>query len=119
MKPITRPTLAIFLILALPPIALANFSMESTPPTTAWAYRSAGAYPAAIGYGSDVPLAFALRQIVPKGVLVVLGPGVTPYAIVSWRGGRPWNKALAHALAPAGLAATITPVLVKISIRSR
>jgi hypothetical protein len=75
------------------------------------------AYPVAVGYGKAIPLAFALRQIVPHGVLVVIAPDVDASTIVSWQGGLPWDIALRRALAPAGLRADVTPVEVKIRRR--
>lgn len=54
------------------------------------------------GYGDHVPLAFAVRQIVPHGVRVTYGAGVDPSAAVSWQGGREWNKVLATTVSPLG-----------------
>lgn len=74
-------------------------------------------FPLIAGFGNDIPLAFALRQIVPAGVLIVTAPSIdTHHIIVSWRGGVPWNTALETSLAAAGLSATITPVIVKIRL---
>lgn len=92
--------------------AHANFSIAATAPAP-----SSSAYPLAIGYGKAVPLGFALRQIVPHGVLVVIRDGVRTSTIVSWHGGMPWNVALQRALAAAGLRAKITPVEVEIGNR--
>ncbi len=126
---IDRAWRAIFAITSLslvvaPIVAHANFSIAATaanaiaPPSlrsqshrNIWA-RSA--YPVAVGYGKAIPLAFALRQIVPHGVLVVLAPEVDASTIVSWQGGLPWDIALRRALAAAHLRAVITPVEVKI-----
>lgn len=116
---------ASMMVLPLGPIAAhANFSIAATSPPAvpstplplrnAWA-RSA--YPLAIGFGKAIPLGFALRQIVPHGVLVVIRDGVRTSTIVSWHGGVPWNIALQRALAAAGLRAKITPVEVEIGNR--
>lgn len=81
--------------------------------------RRMRAFPVVQGFGKDIPLAFAIRQIVPRGVLVIASSSVsTPYVFVSWRGGVPWNVALQAALKPAGLTAHITPVSVTIEIAS-
>jgi len=57
----------------------------------------------ASGFGAQVPLAFAIRQIAPDGFEVVLEPPADPNALVDWRGGRPWTQALAEAVQPLGL----------------
>lgn len=54
------------------------------------------------GFGEQVPLSFAASQIVPKHVRVTFGPGVDTESPVSWRGGQPWNRVLATAVAPLG-----------------
>lgn len=54
------------------------------------------------GFGTQVPLAFAVRQIVPAGVSVTYGPDISPDALVDWAGGRPWNRVLQTAVAPLG-----------------
>lgn len=116
------------LSLVMAPItAHANFSIAATvanpagsPSARAQSHRSMwarSAYPVAVGYGKAIPLAFALRQIVPHGVLVVIAPDVDASTIVSWQGGLPWDITLRRALAAARLRATITPVEVKIRER--
>ncbi|MGH1456394.1 MAG: hypothetical protein ACRBDI_06405 [Alphaproteobacteria bacterium] len=54
------------------------------------------------GFGSDMPLALALSQIVPPHYAYSFGEGVNPGAIISWDGGLPWNEVLKNALEPAG-----------------
>jgi len=56
----------------------------------------------ASGYGHQVPLAFAIKQIVPHGVRVTFAAGVDPSARVDWVGGRAWNKVLATTVAEVG-----------------
>lgn len=113
---------AIIGLLPTPIAAHADFSMSTNtaPASTPLSHRSVwarSAYKLATGYGNEIPLTFALRQIVPHGVLVVIHQGVSPSTIVSWHGGVPWDIALRRALAPAGLRAMITPVEVQISRR--
>ena len=55
------------------------------------------------GFGQDVPLAFAVRQIVPPAVRVRYGRGVNPEQTVTWRGAAPWNHVLSAAVRPLGL----------------
>ncbi len=52
------------------------------------------------GFGSDIPLALALRQIVPAQYAFSFGPGANPGMIVSWEGGKPWNEVLKETLSP-------------------
>lgn len=67
------------------------------------AVRPAPRVAVAHGFGQGVPLAFALRQIVPSGARVDLAEGVDPDAAVDWRGGREWNRVLSDAVSPLGL----------------
>lgn len=57
----------------------------------------------ATGYGSNVPLDFAARQIVPMSVRIVFASNVDRDALVTWRGNAPWNHVLAAAVRPLGL----------------
>ena len=70
---------------------------------------------AAIGFGTDIPLAFAARQIVPAGVEVRYGAGIDEDVLVSWVGGRSWNRVLADAVAPLRLRITVGTRTVLIS----
>ena len=83
-----------------PPIQAAPSKPRLRRPTV-----SAGP-PVAQGFGAQVPLAFAARQIVPPGIRVTFGPGVDQAAPVDWRGGRRWDDVLRAALAPLSLRAT-------------
>ncbi len=59
------------------------------------------------GFGSDMPLALALRQIVPPEYGFSFGDGVNPGYRVSWNGGRPWNEVVSEMLAPLNLSAEV------------
>ena len=72
------------------------------------------AIPVAHGFGDDVPLAFAVRQIVPPKVKVTFGPGVDQAELVNWRGGRPWTAALQAAVRPLGLRVAVRWMAVSI-----
>lgn len=65
--------------------------------------RPAAVFPVAQGFGSDVPLRFAVRQIVPAGISAIFADGVEQDASVTWRGGGPWNRVLQNAIQPLGL----------------
>lgn len=59
------------------------------------------------GFGKDMPLALAMRQIVPPDYAFSFGEGADPGARISWNGGAPWDKVLRGALAPSGLGVRI------------
>ncbi len=52
------------------------------------------------GFGREIPLALALRQIVPPQYAFSFGKGINPGALVSWDGGKPWNEVLEGAISP-------------------
>ncbi|WP_249200532.1 hypothetical protein [Gluconobacter sp. Dm-44] len=79
---------------SLPPLAMP--SAQSEPPKVLHHFRMIS------GYGHQVPLSFAVRQIVPLRVRVTYGAGVDPGEVVDWRGGREWNKVLATTVSPLG-----------------
>jgi hypothetical protein len=70
--------------------------------------------PAARGFGHDVPLFFAVRQIVPGRLHVAYANQVDASTLVSWTGGQPWNVVLVHALRPAGLRVWVSATTVHI-----
>lgn len=51
------------------------------------------------GFGKDIPLAIALRQVVPPQYAVSYQPGVDQGKPVTWNGGRPWNEVVSDMLA--------------------
>lgn len=63
--------------------------------------------PDAKGFGKRVPLAFAVKQIVPGRVRVEYGPAVDQSIVVDWKGGRPWDDTLRDALKGTGLHMTL------------
>ena len=79
------------------------------PPTRVPAFRTA------VGFGTDVPLEFAVKQIVPSGITARFGQGVDRSAPVDWTGGRPWNRVLATAIQPLGLRMTTGATAVTIT----
>lgn len=120
---------------ALPQAARADFSIQAAPPTFQEdaapldQQRTARPVPRrppgasrtgiAVGFGDEVPLAFAVRQIVPSGVSVRYGPGTGEAGLVSWRGGAPWPEVLQAAVRPLGLSALVRPGAVEIRIAAR
>ncbi len=65
-------------------------------------------YDAVEGFGSDLPLALALSQVVPPQYSYSFGSGVNPGARVSWNGGKPWDIVLKDMVAPLNVGATIS-----------
>jgi hypothetical protein len=60
------------------------------------------------GFGDRVPLAFAVRQIVPTNFQVAYAEAVQKDATVDWKGGEPWRATLADAVRPLGLVVTVS-----------
>lgn len=58
------------------------------------------------GFGRDIPLALALRQVVPPDFSFSFD-GLAPGAPVSWQGGRGWNEILKDVLAEADAQAAL------------
>jgi hypothetical protein len=68
------------------------------------------------GFGADIPLESAAKQIVPEGYTVDYGAGVDKSVTVSWGAAKDWQGALSTAVAKKGLKAEIgsgTVVIVK------
>lgn len=76
--------------------------------------RPAPRFPSASGFGSQVPLAFAVRQIVPASVRVRYADGVDQDVLVDWSGGKPWNETVRAAVKPLGLHVQTSPTTVLI-----
>lgn len=55
------------------------------------------------GFAKQVPLAVALRQILPAGYGFSVDPDVDLGVLISFQGGKPWRNTLRDALEPAGL----------------
>lgn len=72
------------------------------------------AFGAVDGFGADIPLVLALRQIVPPHYAFGFAPGVDQGARVTWNGGKPWNLVLDDALRPLGLGTQITETAVRV-----
>lgn len=84
---------------AVSPITGATLAPETTPVAAAGQVQ---------GFGKQVPLVVALRQLLPQGYTFVRGEGVDLSQSVDWQGGKAWNDVLADAVKPLGLTATLT-----------
>jgi hypothetical protein len=60
------------------------------------------------GFGHQIPLTFAVRQIVPAHFQVAFADAVQKDATVDWKGGEPWRATLADAVRPLGLVVTVS-----------
>ena len=63
--------------------------------------------PALQGFGHQIPLTFAVRQIVPAHFQVAYADAVHKDAPVDWKGGDSWRETLADAVRPLGLVITV------------
>lgn len=69
------------------------------------------------GFGNQIPLSFAIRQIVPATVKVRFAREADRDALVDWRGGRAWTSVLRDAVRPLGLRAVVRERVVSITNR--
>ena len=100
----TGPARADFVLGGAKPAGAAPVPMQAAPPAAEVPAekpeQAAPRFKVARGFGEAVPMSFAVRQIVPAAVRVHYGPGIDPDTLVSWKGNRPWNQALAAAVRP-------------------
>ena len=68
-----------------------------------------------VGFGKDMPLALALRQIVPPQYSYSFASDVNPGVRVSWTGGKAWKTVLEEMLYAIGLDARYEGRMVRIS----
>lgn len=88
----------------------ADAGMSSAPAMQAMttpAVDGTGAFPHAVGFGRDLPLALALSQVVPPQYSYAFAQNVNVGQVVSWQGGKPWNEVLDEMLASSGMRAVI------------
>lgn len=67
------------------------------------------------GFGKNIPLELAVRQIVPEGTTVQLADGVDAKVRVSWDGASGWRKSLEQAVAGAGYVMAVADNKITIS----
>ena len=67
------------------------------------------------GFGVNIPLSVAIRQIVPAGIQVSFAQGVDSSVPITWRGGKPWQDVLADAIRPSSLSVSQNGYTVVIS----
>jgi hypothetical protein len=108
---IGAPAQAEFLILSDPDAAATQKSGTPAPhqklKRRPLKTRVSAPEPTVSGFGDQVPLTFAVRQIVPSNFQVAYAERVDGGASVDWKGGQPWRATLADAVRPLGLAVTV------------
>lgn len=67
------------------------------------------------GFGNDIPIGAAVKQIVPQGNTVRLGDGVDSNVRVSWTGDGGWRRAVEQAAADAGYSVSYDGTVVSIN----
>jgi hypothetical protein len=108
---VCAPAQAEFLMLSIPDASATQDAgtpaphpkLKRRPPKT----HLSASEPALSGFGDQVPLTFAVRQIVPANFQVAYADTVKKDATVNWKGGEPWRATLADAVRPLGLVVTV------------
>ncbi|MCK6417688.1 MAG: hypothetical protein L6Q57_01965 [Alphaproteobacteria bacterium] len=90
--PVAQPAAPLY---ATPPISL--------PPPASIVPSSPDTDRVVAGFGADMPLALALRDVVPPQYAYSFAPGVNPGLRVSWQGGQAWPLVVDQMIAPLGL----------------
>lgn len=82
-----------------------DMSSSATMPATSIPAQPAQPiqYEQVVGFGRDIPLAIALRQIVPPTFAFQFDPAINVGMPISWDGGAPWPETLQTILDPAGI----------------
>jgi hypothetical protein len=108
---VCAPAQAEFLMISTPdasaPDASASAAPHPKPKRRPLKALVPPAEPALSGFGDQVPLSFAVRQIVPPHFQVAYADAVQQDAPVDWKGGEPWRATLADAVRPLGLIVTV------------
>jgi hypothetical protein len=106
-KAFSKPVLAA-------PDAQADQVLSSVSSFSSTSVSANSAYEVSEGFGSDLPLVMAIRQIVPAKYGFVFDEGVDLSSKVSWQGGKAWDAVLQDALVPVGLSASVRGDVVSI-----
>lgn len=100
--------------LVINPYPLEEAAVEQAKEVIHW--NTPESYEVIEGFGKDMPLALALRQIVPAKYAFSFGSGVNPGERISWQGGKPWNEVLSDATSSAGIKVVIKDKKVLLSV---
>jgi hypothetical protein len=85
------------------PAQSAEAPLSPRPQAAPRAADPQGEYAMVEGFGSDMALALALREVVPAHYSFSFAKGVNPGYRVSWNGGKPWNQVVREMVAPLDL----------------
>lgn len=80
---------------------------DGAAPATSSFAQSTSANPFALGFGTDIPLSMAVKQIIPDGCWKVNIDESLANQRVSWTGGRPWDEVLDRMAKDHGLVVSI------------
>ncbi|MFA7276860.1 MAG: TcpQ domain-containing protein [Pseudobdellovibrionaceae bacterium] len=100
------------------PQILSNVPTEPHQKAPTPQQEPAGAANVISGFGSDIPLALALRDIVPPSYPYAFEKSEYAGVRISWNGGLPWIKVLENSLTPVGLKATLNSDTLYISAKT-
>ncbi|MBU6235866.1 MAG: TcpQ domain-containing protein [Alphaproteobacteria bacterium] len=100
------------------PTSLYALASQPAQPTSEMSAAGYNDYSVAEGFGRDLPLVMAIRQIVPSSYGFVFDDGIDVNSHVSWQGGKPWDIVLQETLSPLNLGATIRGNVVTIARRT-
>ena len=89
-------------------------SEQAESPTPSESIQPISQMANAVGFGSDIPMALAMRQIVPPDYGFSFDPSVDQGMRITWSGGSPWDIVLNDALRPAGLEANVVGNTVRV-----
>lgn len=81
---------------------------QATPVAVQSAPQTNSSYEMAVGFGKNLPLVTALRQVVPADYTYIVDDSIPMSATVSWDGGRPWNEVLNDMVTPLNLQTRIS-----------
>jgi hypothetical protein len=79
--------------------------MPPQSPPSGGAVLSPGGGEVIEGFGTNVPLVMALREITPASYQFAFAPGLNLGTLVTWHGGAPWHDVMNGVLQPLGLIA--------------
>lgn len=90
-------------------IPVGNVEQESVQPSLVAApeAKQLPDFPVVEGFGKEIPLAIALRDIAPSYFAYAFNPREIAGTKISWRGGKPWPEVLQAALAQQNLEAVV------------
>jgi len=94
----------------IPPVVQPTVAVTTKPTVAPVMPAAAPSAPRPVvdGFGTNVPLSLALQQIIPAGLTVEDQVGLDQNMMVSWAGGRPFDKVLEDMLYANGVRVTVT-----------